>query len=325
MNALASNSKWLSLGLGIWAVLACSAEASGPTPQPQQPGNQGGSSATAGSTGMLPIAGTVTGTGGSTGTSGSGTGGTGTSGSGTGTAGTGTAGSGTAGGGTLAACPTPPAAGMATDLLIDDLEDMDNGIKRIGGRTVFWYAYDDAANAWGSTITPKPDKSGADPLKPGSTMCHGGTACILASGTTAMEDTTGATPKYPYAGVGFDFSNAAKKPCVYNASAYKGIKFWARGDSAIRIKLNTTKNTKMEDGGTCIGDLCNGGYSPAGVDVILTPTWQEIDIPFATAVAPSWAVDPTAPHPDPAALLSLQVQIPSGQTFSIALDDFTFY
>ena len=44
--------------------------------------------------------------------------------------------------------------------------------------------------------------------------------CIIVSGTTAAADET--AMKYPYAGVGFDFSNA-KKPCVYNGSAYTGV------------------------------------------------------------------------------------------------------
>jgi hypothetical protein len=238
-----------------------------------------------------------------------------------GTAGTtavGTAGTGAGGGGALAACPAPPAAGAITDLLIDDLEDKDNGVARVGNRTGYWYTYVDAL---ASTITPKPDAAGTMPLLPGSTMCHGGMACIMISGTTSMADEV--AMKYPYAGVGFDFSNA-KKPCVYNGSAYTGIKFWARGDVPITIKLNTTATATADGGGTCTGAGCNGGYSPAGADVVLTATWQQIDIPFATAAGPAWATSSTVPL-SKANLLSLQIQIPPGQTYSVALDDFTFY
>jgi hypothetical protein len=156
---------------------------------------------------------------------------------------------------------------------------------------------------------------------PGATMCHGGMKCVLISGVTAAADEV--AKKYPYAGVGFDFSNA-KKPCVYNGGAYTGIKFWARGDVPITIKLNTTATATPDGGGTCTGDGCNGGYSPAGADVVLTAAWQEITIPFATAAGPAWAIASTIPVAK-ASLLSLQVQVPPGQTYSIALDDFTFY
>jgi len=323
MNALQST-KWLALGLGVYALatLACSAEASQPPPQEgannESVGGKGNGAAGSGT--ALPSAGTTTNLP-SAGTTANGTGGTPATGA-AGTAATGTAGTGTAtggqSGGALTTCPVPPAAGTATELLIDDLEDGDNGVSKVGGRSGYWYTYLDAL---GSTIVPKPDPAGASPLVPGSTMCHGGMKCVLISGTTAMADET--EMKYPYAGVGFDFSNA-KKPCVYNGGAYTGIKFWARGDVPITIKLNTAATATPDGGGTCSGDGCNGGYSPMGADVVLTPEWQEITIPFATAAGPAWAIASTVPLAK-ASLLSLQVQIPAGQTYSIALDDFTFY
>ena len=315
MNALPT-SKWLALGLAGYALasLACSAEASQPAPSTGSHAGTGsggaGVVATAGS-GSVSTAGTGTGQGGATGTSGS---------TSVGTAGTATGGmTGAGGGGALTVCPSPPAAGAITDLLIDDLEDGDNAVARVGNRTGYWYTYLDAL---ASTITPAPAPAGSGtPLKPGTTDCHGGTHCIIISGTTAAADTV--AMKYPYAGVGFDFSNAGK-PCVYNASAYTGIKFWARGDVPITIKLDTTATATADGGGTCTGTMCNGGFSPAGADVILTTTWQQIDINFAMAAPPSWAVD-LAAHPDKATLVGLQVQIPPGQAFNVAVDDFTFY
>lgn len=231
-------------------------------------------------------------------------------------AGAATAGAG--GEGPLSVCPSPPSAGTIAALLIDDLEDLDNGVARMGGRTGYWYTYLDS---FGSTIVPKPDTTGTMPLLPGSTLCHSGAACIIISGTTAAADDV--AMKYPFAGVGFDFSNA-QKPCVYNAGAYSGIKIWARGDVPITIKLNTAATTTPAGGGTCTGALCNAGFSPSGVDVVLTSEWQQIDLNFATAAPPAWAAA-LAAHPDKATLLSLQLQIPAGQAFTVALDDVTFY
>jgi len=326
MNALPSTMKWLGLGLGLYslATLACSAEASSPPPQDGIPNSQAGKSS--GGTSGLGTAGTTAlPTAGSTGVAQGGSTGVGTAGTtAVGTAGTSPVATGGMDGGALTACPAPPAAGALADVKLDDLEPdpadaSGNALPHVGNRTGFWYTYGDAL---GSMIVPKPDPSGASPLKPGSTNCHGASmGCVLISGTTAAADEV--AMKYPYAGVGFDFSNA-KKPCVYNASAYSGIKFWARGDVPITIKLNTTATATADGGGTCTGTMCNGGFSPAGADIVLTAEWQQIDINFALAAPPTWAAT-LAAHPDKANLLSVQVQIPPGQTFSVALDDFTFY
>jgi hypothetical protein len=328
MNALSTNVKWWGLALGAWGIYGCSAQASEPPEQKNtHQSSSGSSNASAGSGGVIPGAG---GSGNANGSAGSGTtpgaagtattaqGGSGTS---TGAAGrtgttTGTAGTaptGAAGGGALAACPAPPAAGALADALIDDLEDKDNGVAKVGGRSGFWYTYVDAL---GSSIVPKPDATGANPLLPGSTNCHGGMACIIVSGTTGAADAV--AMKYPYAGVGFDFSNA-KKPCVYNGSAYSGIKFWARGDVEITIKVNISGTADAAGGGTCTKECSNGH----GKKVVLTPDWAQIDVPFATIMQdPTWGTQ--VPF-DKASLLSFQVQFPSGGAFNAALDDLTFY
>jgi hypothetical protein len=56
---------------------------------------------------------------------------------------------------------------------------------------------------------------------------------------------------------------------------------------------------------------------------VLTPDWTQIDVPFATIMQdPTWGTQ--VPF-DKAALLSFQVQFPSGGAFNVALDDLTFY
>jgi hypothetical protein len=310
----ASLSKLLVLGVSLASIAACSAEASMP-PEPDDDGKK----PSAGSGGLIPSAGSSSGgapgAGGGAPSTGNGGSAPSSSGGSPGVAGSASGGGtpGAAGGGALAACPSPPAAGAMTDTLIDDLEDKDNGVAKVGGRSGYWYTYLDT---YGSTIIPKPDATGAAPLLPGSTDCHGGVACIMVSGTTAAADEV--AMKYPYAGVGFDFSNA-KKPCVYNGAAYSGIKFWARGDVEITIKVNISATSDATGGGTCTTGCSNGH----GKKVVLTPTWAEVDLPFATIMQdPTWGT--LAPF-DKTSLLSLQVQVPSGGAFSIALDDFTFY
>jgi len=327
MKALPSHSKWLALGLGIWAVLACSAEASEP-PAPKSTGQNtggtpgaGGSPTTTGGSPAIPQAGSTTtpGTGGTPTTTTGGTPGTGTA----GTPGTGMAGTpatGTGGGGALTVCPSPPAAGTVAEASIDDLEDKDNALLKVGGRTGFWYTYLDTL---GSTIIPAPDKTKTMPIKATGTDCHGGMGCMLVTGMTGMQDDEAG--KYPYAGIGFDFSNAMK-PCPYNASAYTGIKFWAKGDAQIRLKINVASTTSADGGGTCTPMAgppkvdCNDGH---GVDLILTPTWTEQKVAFADLLQAGWGVVGSF---DKTALLSLQIQFPPGQpSFTANFDDLAFY
>ncbi len=316
MNGALNTISLLGFGGFLLALGACSAEASTPAPHSSgtnSNGNHAGSLNTSGSTGQNNTGNPPNnGTGGASSSGTAGSSSTPTAGSSsTGTAGT--APVGTGGGGALAACPSPPAAGAIADTLIDDLEDKDNGVAKVGGRSGFWYTYLDT---YGSMITPTPDKTGAAPLKPGATDCHGGTACVLVSGTTSAADEV--AMKYPYAGVGFDFSNA-KKPCIYNGSAYTGIKFWALGDQQIRVKVNTAGTADAAGGGTCATGCSNGH----GLDVVLTPAWAEVNLPFASLMQdPSWGTQVAF---DKSTLLSLQIQFPSGVTFSAALDDFTFY
>lgn len=308
MTRAPSSSNLFALALSLLAVGACSAEAS--SPASKNPSNQNKAGSGGSGTGGMPNTGGTGGTGTMTPTAGTGTM-TPTAGS----SGSATGGTGTGGGGSLTTCPAPPAAGAIADLLIDDMEDNDNGVAKVGGRSGFWYTFLDA---YGSTIIPAPDKTGAAPLKPGMTDCHGGTACMIVSGTTAMADETAVPPVYPYAGIGFDFSNA-KMPCVYNGTAYTGIKFWARGDVPIRVKVNTTGTADAGGGGTCTLE-CNNAH---GLDVVLSPTWAEVDLPFATiAQEVGWG---TVAAFDKAALLSVQIQIPAGQAYNAAFDDFTFY
>jgi hypothetical protein len=308
MTRAPSSSNLFGLALILLAVGACSAEAS--SPPSKNPNNENKAGSGGSGTGGLPNTAGSGGTGNMTPT-----GGTGNMTPTGGASGSGTGGMGTGGGGALTACPSPPAAGALADVLIDDMEDNDNGVAKVGSRSGFWYTFLDA---YGSTIIPAPDKTGTAPLKPGMTDCHGGTACMIVSGTTAPADETAVPPVYPYAGIGFDFSNA-KKPCVYNGTAYTGIKFWARGDVPIRVKVNTSGTADAGGGGTCTLE-CNNAH---GLDVVLSPTWAEVDLPFATiAQEAGWG---TVVAFDKASLLSVQIQIPAGQIYNAAFDDFTFY
>jgi len=225
------------------------------------------------------------------------------------------------------------AAGTATDLAIDDLEDGDNVILPVGNRQGYWYLYSDAS------ATQLPSKTGTFPPKSG-----GGHPCSLlplpttcagtASGTLFSAETSGslmpASATVPtYAGLGFDFNNHFKKSCAYGASAYKGISFWAKG-SPIKaaVKIPATTSTSTTDAGSCAAK-CEDHYS----QLIVPPpdgSWKQFTITFADSVNFAQAGWGTPATFDASSLLGVQFQIDGLATataaapFDFSVDDVAF-
>ncbi len=302
------------------SIAACSAQSSGTPPREDGGGNSssGGSGTVIGSSGSGVVAAGGTGvvtTGGSTGVAG--------------TSSTGVAGSTTipAGGATGAggAAPTPGscvvAAGVATDLDIDDLEDGDNTIEALGSRIGYWYTYNDGT----ATQIPAPDPTGAIPFKPatGGHPCSNA-KCIMMGSTLFSANTSGPMFTTWGAGLGFDFNNTAKKSCVYNATAYSGIKFWAMGNVAIAAMVKIPATTQStSDSGTCTTTaMCEDHYA---INEVLASAWTQYTITFADATTfkqAGWGV-PVAF--DKTNIIAMQFQVAKGAAFNFSIDDITFF
>ena len=204
--------------------------------------------------------------------------------------------------------------GLATELLIDDLEDGDGLISGAGSRVGSWYTYNDGTV--GATQVPAP-------LSPFKGKAPGSTATPKFAATTSG-------PKFTTwgAGMGFTFNNPGAKACPYNASAYKGIKFWAKSNTtAIALKAmikipGTTPTTA--DSGTCVASTtvkCEDHYylKPAPM---LTTAWAQYDLAFASAAQDGFgAVVPF----DKASIIAMQFQVAMSVAFDISIDDLTFY
>jgi hypothetical protein len=224
-----------------------------------------------------------------------------------GTAGTATGGAGAPAttGGCLAA------VGAATEVLIDDLEDGDNAIRPIGSRIGYWYTYNDGTG----TQVPAP------------TALFKGTA--PGSTTSPMFAATTSGPAFTSygAGMGFDFNNTASKSCPYNASAYTGIKFYAKANTGnmammalkAMIKIPATTPTTA-DSGACAAKCEDHFYlKPAPV---LTATWTQYTMPFASIAQDGFG---TATTFDKTKILAMQFQVATNVKFDFSVDDITFY
>lgn len=187
--------------------------------------------------------------------------------------------------------------------VIDDLEDADAVIyETADGRIGIWYVYNDATA--GGTQSPAvgepflPSVGG-----PNGSMWH---AHTQGSGFPS------------YAGIGFDLSNTGsliKEP--YNASAFSGIVFQARGSGDIRFTVLSEADVPTTSGGTC-QESSGQCYVGNAVRITLTDAWTQHAVP--------WSMLVESPFPiAPGALMSLQWQAPQGGTFEIAIDDVAFY
>jgi hypothetical protein len=147
---------------------------------------------------------------------------------------------GAAGGAGSAGMPAAGSGGAASTAQIDDFEDQDEFILRVGMRNGPWYVFSDATTTGTLgklTIAPL---TGAD-VRPSSTS----TAALhlTASGFTDWG-----------AGVGADMVNQLAKKAPYDVSAYRGVRFYAKiaSGTAATIKVLLPNVFSDADGGKCI-------------------------------------------------------------------------
>jgi hypothetical protein len=277
-----------ALALGL-AMTACAVESA---PTKNDNGAQTGGAGSTGSgaagtstpaTGQAGSAGTGTGTSTGSGT-GTGTGGVG-SGSGTGAAGngstTGAAGSGSSTGaagvgsstGAAGVGSSTGAAGStlpivtgavpcmvaATDVAIDDFESGLNGAMHacVHG---YWYTYNDKS---AGTQTPA-----ANMFKPELVTDRAGST--FAAHSTAM-GFSGDAMGNAFAAFGLDFDADGTSKSVVDASAFKGVTFWAKGTGTVRVELHT----KTSDPAFGCATKC---YDVPYKKLTLGAAWQQVTI-----------------------------------------------
>lgn len=203
--------------------------------------------------------------------------------------------------------------------MIDDMEDMDGSILSAEGRQGAWYVYNDASPA--GMQTPMVDPKGMTPF-PMSATSRG--ASKFAANTHGMGFTVWG------AGFGFDLNNSGgmnpvKSP--YDASAYKGIHFYAKiGSGAIgAVRFNVGDVNTTPEGGKCT----TGGMMPTcsddfGQNLNLTTDWQDITIAFSDMKQVGWAMQ-KLPSIDTKSLYSVHFQAGTKTSFDIWIDDIAFY
>jgi Carbohydrate binding domain (family 11) len=195
----------------------------------------------------------------------------------------------------------PHGVRAAADGDIDDFEDVNEQLTKMGGRDGYWWAKKDESSpavAWNI------EDGGAD----------GSEVAMHFTGTTAH----GSGDDHWGAGMGV---NLVSHGLFYDASKYAGIAFKAKAGSqstrTVRFKIGDV-NTHQEAG------VCKSCWNHFGADLTLTGDWRDYTILFSSAQQePGWG-DPRPASVTPSKLISLDWTIGPGQVYDLWLDSLVF-
>lgn len=189
--------------------------------------------------------------------------------------------------------------------LIDDLEDGDDSVPHVGDRIGFWYTFNDGS----------PDGTQLPPTGQGNFEPSGGIGSGSgANGTDFAARTWGegfvGDPAEPpavampgFARLVMTLRQVGGEYCAYDASAYTGISFWAKGNVEIQFRVPSTMTMPLNQGGN---GICQPAcYDHHSVSVQLTDAWQLYSFAWSDLTQSGFAM-PAARGPlDPATLLEL--------------------
>jgi hypothetical protein len=187
------------------------------------------------------------------------------------------------------------------DGLIDDFEDGDNQLSKVGGRDGYWFtSHDDK----GSAIGPNPFK-----------WDDGGPA-----GSSKVLHVTGQTSGDNGAWGALWGANFVSQG-LYDASKYAGISFKAKvgSNSTTKVRFKVGDVNTHPDGG-----VCKSCWNHFGKDMLFSTDWKEYKVTFAEMKQEGGWGEPR-PSVTPAQLMSINWSIAIGQTFDVWVDDIQFF
>lgn len=122
------------------------------------------------------------------------------------------------------------------------------------------------------------------------------------------------------AGFGFSFNAREDLACLYDASAYSGVRFRARGNAPLRVVLPTKESSFQSLGGDCPDS--EGCFDRHGRTLSLDANWRDYEINFCELSQEGWGVPFT--EYNPANALGVSFLIRSTHAFEVSLDDVEF-
>jgi len=196
-------------------------------------------------------------------------------------------------------CPVGPAL---TTTRIDDLEHMGTGLPSRDGRSGGWYHYNDGTSGMqfpvALTVTDEAAVEGTRSIR---TYGEGFSSWGAALGLSIRAD-----------GRGDD--------CPYDASAYEGITFWARGQDQVFMHVSTVATVPVDEGGTCASaTLC---WDDHGKSILLTDEWTQYTVRWDEVQQAGWGIPADF---DPSRIVLFHWQDQDASSFDIWVDDLRFF
>jgi hypothetical protein len=196
------------------------------------------------------------------------------------------------------------ATGSGDEPLIDDFEDDDFDTLVQDGRAGSWYWYNSEDDGEAQSFELVADDSAPS-----------GASRVLHSAGGGFE----------WAGVGlglrwgYEDDDGTWIECAYDASAYQGVQFWARGSATLRFSASMPAVIPISAGGTC-DEVQTPCWNPHAVELELTEQWQHYVLPFTDFVQTGGSLGPL----DAASIRTMEFQFEQPADFDLWLDDFSF-
>ncbi|HVY31098.1 MAG TPA: hypothetical protein VHB79_31295 [Polyangiaceae bacterium] len=157
-------------------------------------------------------------------------------------------------------CASTPPGKLA---LIDNFDDGNSIAAFEPGREAYWFTIHDESPG---TIEPPKDFVGSPDGYLGTASAH-----VRASGFTTWG-----------AALVSNISYKQTLRCPYNASAFQGLSFVARGGGRVRVQVIMPGVTDKEYGGTCDPDKGQVCYDNHGVEIDLTPEFKTYELSWSS-------------------------------------------
>jgi hypothetical protein len=160
--------------------------------------------------------------------------------------------------------------------LVDDFEDGDNKPFKGYHREAWWFTVSDHTE--GSKLSPDgkfaPARLAAAESNPPDNLFA---AHVEASGQTEWGALFATTLRWSDAGV----------RCPLNVSAFRGVKFRAKGPGSVRFKVDVPGTTPTDYGGEC----AKGCYDAPGKVITLSDHWDEYVVPWDRLQQGGWGTE----------------------------------
>jgi hypothetical protein len=194
--------------------------------------------------------------------------------------------------------------------LIDGFEDQDDVLEQTDGRGGVWYLFDDGT---------------AGSLEPSPLECVELVDAPVELGLFALRITGSGFSDWG-SGLGADFRDGKK---LYDASAYRGIRFWAK----VGEGKNTRHRLQIADVATdALGMRCNAAANAPngekcgdhfGINLTFSTGWQRYEVRFDELSQIGWGK--SAPGLDASQVYGLQITAKAKLEVELWLDQIEFY